>query len=298
MLLEPGQRVWPGRPGDGWTSGLRTNTTEDASTGKRAGSLWLLAPRMQLTLLLVVAFLWAVLSVDTPGGVIHAGGFSTLREISISLFTPDLSGSYVRTVISDAFTTISFAIAGMTLAVVLGVPLGIAASGVLQRSWLPRLGVMAGARGLLASLRAVHEIIWAILFVAAFGLTPAAGVLAIGVPYAGILGRVLAERLQDVPGEPLSALRTSGASETEVFFYGRIPFSGADIVSYTFYRLECAVRAAAVLSIVGLGGIGLRISTSLDDLAFDRMWTAVYALVVVIVVIDLWSALLRRRLNL
>jgi phosphonate transport system permease protein len=255
------------------------------------------APRMQLTLLLVAAFLWAALSVDAPGGVIHAGGISSLREITFSLFTPELSTSYVSTVVSDTFTTIAFAITGMTVAVVAGVPLGIAASGVLQRSWLPRLGVMASARAVLASLRAVHEIVWAILFVAAFGLTPLAGVLAIGVPYAGILGRVLAERLQDVPPESLAALRSTGASETEVLFYGRLPASGADIVSYTFYRLECAVRAAAVLSFVGLGGLGLRISTSLDDLAFGRMWTAVFALVLVIIVIDLWSALVRRRLS-
>ncbi len=156
---------------------------------------------------------------------------------------------------------------------------------------------MAGARAVLAALRAVHEIVWAILFVAAFGLSPAAGVLAIGVPYAGILGRILAERLQDAPSAPLDALRTSGASETEVLVYGRVPASAADVVSYAFYRLECAVRAAAVLSFVGLGGLGLRISTALDDLAFERMWTAVFALVLIVVGIDLWSALVRRRIQ-
>jgi phosphonate transport system permease protein len=270
----------------------------DAAAPGGINRLRLPAPRMQLTLLLALVFLWAAFSIDTPGGIIHAGGKSALREIASSLFTPELSGQYVRTVMSDALTTVAFAITGMTVAVVVGVPLGVLASGVLQRRWLPRLGVMAAARAILASLRAVHEIIWAILFVAAFGLTPAAGVMAIGVPYAGILGRVLAERLQDVPQEPLDALRLAGASETEVLFYGRLPFSGADIVSYTFYRLECAVRSAAVLSFVGLGGLGFRITTSLDDLAFDRMWTAVWALVVVIVVIDLWSALVRRRLTL
>ncbi len=252
--------------------------------------------RLQLTLILLAAFVWSIISVETPAGIFHSGGIDALGEITTAFFTPDLSPDLISTVVSDAWTTLAFAVAGMTVAVVLGVPLGILASGVLQRGRFKRIGVMAGARMILASLRAVHEIIWAILFVAAFGLSPAAGVLAIGIPYAGILGRILAERLQDSPPEPLAALRTSGASETEVLFYGRIPASSADVVSYAFYRLECAVRAAAVLSFVGLGGLGLRITTALDDLAFERMWTAVFALVLLVVGIDLWSALVRRRL--
>lgn len=252
--------------------------------------------RAQLTLILLIAFLWSALSVDTPTGLLHTGGLDALGEIAAAFVTPDLSPGLLRTIVSDAWTTLAYAIAGMTVAVVAGVPLGIVASGVLQTSRFRRLGVMAAARAFLAMLRAVHEIVWAILLIAAFGLTPAAGVLAIGVPYAGILGRILAERLQDAPPEPLAALRASGASESEILVYGRIPASAADVVSYTFYRLECAVRAAAVLSFVGLGGLGLRIMTALDDLAFERMWTAVFALVVLIVGIDLWSALVRRRL--
>lgn len=252
--------------------------------------------RAQLTLVLVIAFIWSVVALDVPGGLVHSGGIDALGEITSAFFTPDLSTDLLGTVIGDAWTTLAFAVAGMTLAIAVGVPLGVLASGVLQTGGLQRLGVMAGARSLLALFRSIHEIVWAVLFVAAFGLSPAAGVLAIGVPYAGILGRILAERLQDAPQEPLDALRTSGASETEVLFYGRVPSAAADVVSYAFYRLECAVRAAAVLSFVGLGGLGLRITTALDDLAFERMWTAVFALVLIVVGIDLWSALVRRRL--
>lgn len=209
---------------------------------------------MQLTLILLAAFVWSALSVDTPSGLIHTGGIDALGEIAFAFVTPDLSPGFVGTVISDAWTTLAFAVAGMTVAIIFGVPLGIVASGVLQTGRFKRLGVMVAARAILSMLRAVHEIVWAILLVAAFGLTPAVGVLAIGVPYAGILGRILAERLQDAPPEPLAALRAAGASETKVLVYGRTPASAADVVSYTFYRLECAVRAAAVLSFVGLGG--------------------------------------------
>lgn len=278
----------------------RTLTARDARLSSRGmGPAWakrLPSPRTQLTLVLAAAFLWSVLSIDSPAGIIHTGGMDAVREIAVAFVTPDLSPGFLGTLLGDAWTTIAFAITGMTIAILLGVPLGILASGTLQTGRYRRLGVMAAARAILAILRAVHEIVWAILFVAAFGLSPAAGVLAIGIPYGGILGRVLAERLQDVPTPPLNALRASGASESKVLLYGRIPASAADIVSYTFYRLECAVRAAAVLSFVGLGGLGLRISTALDDLAFERMWTAVFALVLIVIGIDLWSALVRRRL--
>lgn len=156
---------------------------------------------------------------------------------------------------------------------------------------------MAGVRGVLGFLRAIHELIWALIFVTAFGLSPLAGALAIGIPYGGIIGRILAERLQDVPDAPLQALRSSGASEMQVLIYGRAPAALADMVSYFFYRFECAVRSAAVLSFVGLGGIGFRISIALDDLRFGQVWTLLFALVLIIIAIDTWSAQVRRRLT-
>ena len=280
--------------------GNRSLTVRDVElTSRGSAPAWatsLPSPRTQLTLVLAAAFLWSVLSINSPAGIIHTGGLDAAREIATAFVTPDLSPGFLGILLGDAWTTVAFAITGMTVAILLGVPLGVLASGTLQTGRLQRLGVMAAARAVLAILRAVHEIVWAILFVAAFGLSPAAGVLAIGIPYGGILGRVLAERMQDAPSQPLNALRAAGASESKVLVYGRIPASAADIVSYTFYRLECAVRAAAVLSFVGLGGLGFRITTALDDLAFERMWTAVFMLVLIIIGIDLWSAAVRRRL--
>jgi len=252
--------------------------------------------RMQLTLILVVIFLWSVLSVRSPSSLVHTGGLGALGEIVSAFFRPDLSPGLLSKVAADAWRTIAFAVTGMTVALVIGVPAGVLASGVVQRRSAGRTGVTTITRGVLAVLRAVHEIVWAILFVAAFGLSPIAGVLAIGIPYGGILGRVLAERLQDVPDAPLHALRTTGAGEAKVLLFGRAPIVLADVVSYVFYRFECAVRAAAVLSFVGLGGLGFRISIALDDLAFEQVWTAVFALVLIIIGIDLWSAGVRKRL--
>ena len=155
---------------------------------------------------------------------------------------------------------------------------------------------MVGTRALLAVLRSIHELVWAWLFVVAIGLSPMAAILALAIPYGGILGRIYSDILNDGPQEPLQALRAAGASEWKVFLYGRLPMALPDMLSYTFYRFECAVRAAAVMSFVGIAGLGYQIQISLDDLKFDQVWTLLLFLTAIIVLVDLWSSLVRRRL--
>ena len=135
---------------------------------------------------------------------------------------------------------------------------------------------------MLGGLRAIHELVWALLFVAAIGLSPFAAVLALALPYAGILGRILAEMLQDVPPGPLASLRTTGAGEGKVLLYGRLPMAFPNMVSYALYRFECGIRSAAIMSFVGLGGLGYQIQISLDDLRFAEVWTFVYCLVLLV----------------
>jgi phosphonate transport system permease protein len=153
------------------------------------------------------------------------------------------------------------------------------------------------ARGVLAFFRGIHELIWAWIFVAAIGLSPMAAVFALGIPYGGILGRIYAELLQDVPEGPLRALRSAGAREWRVLLYGRLPMATPDMVSYGFYRLECGIRSAAIMSFVGLGGLGQQIQLSLADLDYSRMWTYVFFLIALIVVVDMWSTRFRKALT-
>ena len=121
--------------------------------------------------------------------------------------------------------------------------------------------------------------------------------LALGIPYGGILGRIFSELIQDVPEAPLRALRGAGASEWRVFWHGRLPMALPDMLSYTFYRLECGVRSATIMSFVGLGGLGHQIQLALDDLAYERVWTSLLFLIGLVVLVDLWSTMVRRRLT-
>jgi phosphonate transport system permease protein len=250
-----------------------------------------------LTLILAAAVGASLLSVDWSRGLLHTGGVSSAVRIFGSIFTPELSPGFLRLALEATWKTLTFAIAGVTLAVGIGFPLGIAASGVLFRKGRMRALTVVLARFVLAFLRSIHELVWAWLFVLAIGLSPMAAILALALPYGGILGRLYADFLNDVPQHPLRALRTSGASEFEVLAYGRIPMALPDMLSYTFYRFECGVRSAAILSFVGIQGLGYQIQLSLDDLYYDQVWTLMFFLVVVIVVIDVWSSFVRRDLT-
>jgi phosphonate transport system permease protein len=254
--------------------------------------------RRLLTLLLVGVFAWSLIAADPFSGVIRPGGFLAIFEVFGASIRPDLSSPVLITAITSAYRTLAYAVAGLSIGLLIGLPLGILASGTLSQSlWIRALNI-GGVRFVLAFLRSIHELVWAWLFVAALGLSPMAAVLALGIPYGGILGRIYSELLQDVPESPLRGLRSSGASEWKVLWFGRLPIALPDMLSYTFYRLECGIRSAAILSWVGLGGLGFNIQISLDDLAYERAWTFIWALVVLVILVDLWSTIVRRRITL
>lgn len=254
--------------------------------------------RTLLSCLLIGALVFAVVeTARSLGGVFQPRGAQNVLSILGAALQPDLSPQFLATVAGDMGITLGYAVAGMSLAMLIGLPAGVAASGVLMRKRQYRGLVVGPLRLLLAALRSMHELIWALLFVAALGLTPWAAILAIGVSYAGAIGRVFAERLQDVPNPPLAALGASGSSAVTTLAYGRIPPLLPDMVGYLSYRFECAIRSAAILTFIGLGGVGFRIEIALADIRFDRVWTIVYALVLVIMVVDAGTALLRRRVT-
>ena len=259
-------------------------------------NLTFLESRGLLTLLLFGALAWSLWEVGWTGPLIHTGGGGAVLEFFRSLFNPDLSPTFLKLTLVASWYTVAYAVAGTTLAITLGLPLGVVASGVLARSPVTRWSIVLGTRGFLAAIRSVHELVWAWLFVAAIGLSPMAAILALAIPYGGILGRIYSEILTDVPERPLQALRISGASEVKVLMYGRLAMALPDMLSYTFYRFECAIRAAAIMSFVGIAGLGYQIQLSLDDLLYGQVWTLLTFLVLLILVVDVWSTVVRRRL--
>lgn len=199
--------------------------------------------------------------------------------------------------------TIAIALLGMLLALALAAPL---AAGAVSRDVLAACGARPGpgaralhalARGVLAFMRSVPELVWALLFVRAVGLGPTAGVLAIGVAYGGVVGKVFADTLEGAPRGAAEALAAGGASPAAAFALGILPPARPLLVSYTLYRLDCALRASAVLGLVGAGGIGQQVELSLKMLRYDEVATYVLVLFAVVAAVDLLSQRLRREVE-
>ncbi len=252
--------------------------------------------RLLLSLALAGALAWSLASVDWGGGVVHAGGPGALKDFVLALFPPELSPDFLSTALVAGWQTVAYAVVSISLAVLIGLPLGVLASGTLVHTSRSRVATIGLVRFLLAAMRSVHELVWAVLFVAAFGLSSLAVILAIAIPYAGILGRIYSELLVDVPEEPLRALRSTGASPARVLLYGRLPIMMGNLLSYSFYRFECAIRASAIMSFVGIRGLGYEIQLSLNDLLFSEVWTLLLFLVALVLLVDYWGTRVRRSL--
>jgi ABC-type phosphate/phosphonate transport system permease subunit len=248
-----------------------------------------------LTALLLGALVWSLATVPWGEPLVHPGGSAMLREMLGAAVRPAISQDLLAIALEASWRTVAYATTGVSLAIVLAIPAGILASGVLVRQPALRLLTSGVVRSVLGVLRAIHELVWALLFVAAIGLSPFAAVLALALPYGGILGRILAEMLQDVPTGPLASLGTAGANEGKVLLYGRLPTAFPNMVSYALYRFECGIRSAAIMSFVGLGGLGYQIQISLDDLRFAEVSTFVYCLVALVMAVDVVSGVIRRQ---
>ncbi|MEH6905942.1 PhnE/PtxC family ABC transporter permease [Neobacillus drentensis] len=253
--------------------------------------------RLILSLLLIAVFVWSLFSIQWNSDLFHAGGIPTMLQILKGLIQPDLSAEVLIKGFESAWITLAYAVAGMFLALIYALVVGTLASGTLTSRRISRLTSKIFFRGILGFTRSIHELIWAWLFVAAVGLSPYAAIFALAIPYGGILGRIFADMLNDVREEPITALRAAGASRLQILFYGYLPLIWADMISYTMYRFECAIRSSAIMSFIGLGGLGYQIQLSLADLKYDQVWAYVFFLIALVLLVDIWSNYVRKGLT-
>jgi phosphonate transport system permease protein len=231
----------------------------------------------------------------------------SLWKFLSGMFPPELSPDFLSLMVRPALETIQISTMGTLFAILIGFPLGIlgtrtySVGGVLneantQTSPARRLWgytVYACARAVLSFFRSIPEFVWAFMFVRAVGLGPFAGVLAIAVAYGGMLGKVYSEIFEAVNERPLEALQSTGANKLQVFFYGWLPQVLPNFVSYTLYRWECAVRASAVLGLVGAGGLGQQIEISMRMFNFHEILTLLGILFLMVAAVDTISAKVR-----
>lgn len=224
------------------------------------------------------------------GEVVNAGGWTQARRFLEAAASPRVDASFLSLTADAALTTLAFAALGTALALVLGTAGGLLAA----RFWWRRRAPWIAVRALLAVPRGMHEVVWGLLLLAIVGLDPLVAVLAIGLPYAAVTAKVVADLLEEVDARPSAALRAAGAGRLAATLYGRLPLARRDLASYGFYRLECAIRSAAILGIIGAGGLGFQLALSFQSLRYDEVWTFLYALIALSGAADLWSSVVRR----
>ncbi|WP_340118695.1 phosphonate ABC transporter, permease protein PhnE [Pelagibius sp. 7325] len=193
--------------------------------------------------------------------------------------------------IEKMIETVQIALWGSALSIVVGVPCGLLSSNNIAPVW-----VVQPMRRLMDACRAINELVFAILFVAAVGLGPFAGVMALFIHNLGVISKLFSEAVEAIDPRPVEAIRATGASRLQQVIYGVIPQVLPLWSSFSLYRFETLVRSATVLGIVGAGGIGFTFYESFRSFQYDRAAAVIVVVVAVVSIIDMLSSQLRKRL--
>lgn len=216
-------------------------------------------------------------------------GSGTMAEYVTRYFPPDFSNW--RSYLQDTLETVAMGIWGTLLSAILAVPLSILASSNICPTW-----IVFPVRRVLDTMRAINEVVFALIFVVAVGLGPFAGVLALFVHTAGILAKLFSEAIEAIEVGPVEGIRATGASKVQEIVFGVIPQVVPLWTSFTLYRFESNVRSAAVLGIVGAGGIGVSLYQSFRAFEYQNVCAIMIILIVTVSLIDTISSKLRQHL--
>ncbi|MFZ5503131.1 MAG: PhnE/PtxC family ABC transporter permease [Pseudomonadota bacterium] len=217
---------------------------------------------------------------------------------------PEYSAEFLQLTLHATWQTVAIATVGLVLALLGAIPLTLLATASLSlsrmetgRMRLPGALLRQAVRWLLVVLRSVPELVWALLFVRIVGLGPTAGVLAIVLTYCGMLGKAYAEILESAEASVSTSLLQNGSSRLNTLLYAVLPTCAAELVSYTCYRWECAVRGSVIMGFVGAGGLGQQLDQSMKMLAGGEVATLLIVLMLLVACADALSGLLRKRLG-
>ena len=249
-----------------------------------------------------LAALWPllVLTEFKPWLLAEPGALKPALRFVGDFMPPKLDAEFLALVARETWRTVAIATAGLTLALLLAIPLALMSVRVLSVSSLTgRMAPLPAVvrqlvRWLMIVLRSVPELIWALVFVRVVGLGPTAGVLAIALTFAGMLGKVYAEILESDDGHAATSLLRNGSGRLQTFLYALLPQSAAELTSYTLYRWECAIRSSAVLGFVGAGGLGQMMDASMKMFNGSEVATMLLVFMALVWIADRISSGLRK----
>ena len=250
-------------------------------------------PAAPLVLLLPALVLVPVLLL-LPG-LLHGGGWDLIGGFLLAAVQPSLDPLVLESLLRGLGITAGMALLGWASSLLLGVVLGLASSRLLWRTLIGHPWPAECLRRLLAVPRSIHELIWGLLLLQLVGLQPAIAVLAIAIPYGALVARVVSDLLDALPEQNLQALLSAGAPAPAALITAQGPALLPGLISYSGYRLECALRSATLLGVFGLGGLGNELLLTLQSLEFRELWSGLWLLLAVMLSLEAIIARLRQR---
>jgi phosphonate transport system permease protein len=207
------------------------------------------------------------------------------------LLVPATELRFLQKLAVASLETLAMSALGTVLAAAFGLLLALPAS---RTHGDDRALARAPTRLLLNALRSIPELVWAALLLIAAGLGPFAGTLALAMHTTGVLGRLFAEAIENAPAGPGFALRAQGVAEGRVFLYATLPQILPQLMSYSLYRWENNIRAAAVLGVVGAGGLGQMLAFHMGLFQMSETSSILIAMMLLVALVDVLSYALRR----
>ena len=256
-------------------------------------------------LLIAAVLLWPALvwTEFKPWALFDAQSLKATAKFLADFVPPRHDAEFLLLMLEQTWRTVAIATAGLCLAFAVAVPLALVSTARLSISSLAGrmaagpTAVRQAARWAAIALRSIPELVWALIFVRVVGLGPTSGVIAIGIAYGGMLGKVYAEILESGEPAPTQALLRNGAGRMQAFFYGTLPQCSTELVSYTVYRWECAIRSSVVLGFVGAGGLGQELDNAAKMFAGAEVSTILIIFIGLVALADRLSAWLRKELG-
>ena len=248
------------------------------------------APLLPLLPALVLLPLLLVL----PGQV-HGGGWELIGTFLLGAIRPSLDPLVLGSLARGLAVTLGMALLGWALSLAAGLLLGLASSRTLWRTVCGVAWPAQWIRRLLALPRAIHELLWGLLLLQLLGLQPVVAVLAIAIPFGALVARVVGDWADALPTSSLEALRAGGAPAAPALLTALGPPLLPGVISYSGYRLECALRSATLLGVFGLGGLGTELKLTLQSLEFSELWSGLWLLLAVMLSLEALLGRLRRR---
>ena len=238
--------------------------------------------------LLAALLVWSYNGAEIAPGKLFADAGNIVTFLR-DFFPPDFHEW--RYYLSELAVTLHIAIWGTLLAVICAVPLGLLASSNITPVW-----VHQPVRRIMDACRAINEMVFAMLFVVVVGLGPFAGALALFVHTTGILAKLFSEAVEAIDPQPVEGIRATGANAVEEVIYGVIPQVLPLWVSYSLYRFESNIRSAAVVGMVGAGGIGVVLWEVIRAFQFAQTCAVMIMVVLLVSIVDVISARVRKLL--